>query len=120
MYRQIYPEGDVTLGVLARAALAVCGAREVTVESGMGSQVIRVPDHLADQVMRRVGLLPEESEETAPEPVEMGSEIPGSGAPQKAEQQLSTDETTPGRPAGRAAGLAAKTTARRASRRKEG
>lgn len=69
-YTQIYPDGDVTLADLARAALEECGRDHVTVVSGMGTQVIRVQEDCALAVMRRVGLDPADDfqPETEPEP----------------------------------------------------
>ncbi|MEV6399977.1 hypothetical protein AB0M39_35185 [Streptomyces sp. NPDC051907] len=142
MYLLIYPDGDVTLADLARAALAECGSENVSVVSGMGTQVIRVPEGCADRVMRRAGLVSDDEPEpphappqdpsgpeltptpkSASAPAEAG-ESPGADAPTSDADNDGDDgdEPLPGRPAGRAADRTAKkTSARRTgSRRKEG
>lgn len=125
MYRLIYPDGDVSLADVARAALKECGREGVTVVAGAGSQVIRVPEECADAVMEAAGLLvepePAPQKEPASEPEK--DTAPGSDAPTS--DDTDTPKKTTGRPAGRAAGdisalKKSNPSTRRSTRRKEG
>lgn len=129
--RLIYPTEEVPLLELVRAALAECGRDHVAVVTGVGAQVVRVPEACAERVEQRAGLTrpvaapvhrePRESGTgAAPESEAVGSDSPGSGAQPEQDDEASSSGTAPGRPAGRAAGRPAKkTTARRTPRRKE-
>lgn len=77
MYRLIYPTDAVPLADIARAALAECGPDHVTVVSGFGSQVVRVPEACADRVEVAVGL----AEPPAPDaPAETAEDDPGAAS----------------------------------------
>lgn len=91
----LYPTPEVPLADLTRAALAVAGAGRVSVVTGAGAQVVRVPDSTADRVLAEAGLgwaarpvallgsagpdsVALEGTRAAPEPA--GDASPGSGA----------------------------------------
>lgn len=116
MYRLIYPTPEVPLQQVVRAALAQCGADNVAVVTGAGSQAVRVPEECADRTQAAAGL----SEGAAPQP----DQTPPHGArgPQPEPEQASREPSGSGAQPPRAATArkTTKKTAPRGTRSKEG